>query len=922
MSVKRVSSVKDENRDLRKQIGCMNGIFQLFDRHHFLTGPRISSHNHKRLPQGAQNRMDPQYAMKVVMEVQKEKPRSSTESSRASFSSSSCSSTFSSLDCNKVPQPEALSLRQINIRESVLQTTSRKEEQLSLSKSTQTPDLRDVVKDSMYREARGLSIKPRGNDERRGTVMKHIDSPRPAQQPKGSTQVLAKNSKDDHLAPPRYSYDGRETRETFKSTMKLKELPRLSLDSKASSIKRSALEYVENEPGSHRTSSVVARLMGLEAFPDIVSTDENRIKPCHKEASISQSLQAEERKQHQITYSDSPRNFVHKPNTRFPIEPAPWRQQEPCQGSPRMAAPQSRKVPANTAHLSSSVYGEIEKRITELEFKRSGKDLRALKQILEAMQKKREQLEDQKGESAEFPSQRKTDQNLNLSMWRNRKSCQQVPSVKGPCSQKQLESSAAIVKPAKVMDRVKLPVSTQVRTTEISLLQRLEARSPKYNRENSAHRQKAKDLAPKNKKTTWGTSERSLGMVSPRLQQNLLRLEGQSCPTTPSSDSGRAKKHCNKKVVEKGSQNRKPKVKVQLSDDQLSEISSETRYSSYQGDTASVKSESNNSIVSQAETGVISLAHSIKTNLRRKEDSASTRREHMPAVESSVTMLEQPSPISVLDDSFYSEDSPSPVKKKSTAFQDESPSPDAAEWNLENLNNLTDCKRSSHGCKYNQKLQNIKHSVHELRLPNNEPDETAENHTASVYSSLNPDPRYINKILLTSGLLKDSSFVSTTDQLLPSHHLINPDMFHVLEQTEEIEKNDSMKLNKKIQRKIIFDMVDEILVRKITSGRLFPVGNKRTSPQGLLKEVYLEMDHVCRIEDRSLDDNDDEVTRLLTADMMYQSEDWANYSGEVPSLVLDIERQIFKDLINEVVNGEVMGLHDLPKRHCRQLFSK
>lgn len=42
------SSVKDAHHDLRKQIGCVNVIFQLFDRHHFFTGRRSDCHNNKR----------------------------------------------------------------------------------------------------------------------------------------------------------------------------------------------------------------------------------------------------------------------------------------------------------------------------------------------------------------------------------------------------------------------------------------------------------------------------------------------------------------------------------------------------------------------------------------------------------------------------------------------------------------------------------------------------------------------------------------------------------------------------------------------------------------------------------------------------------------------------------------------------------
>lgn len=49
MAAKLLHSLTDDNPDLQKQIGCMTGIFQLFDPHHILTGRRIS---HKRLLPG------------------------------------------------------------------------------------------------------------------------------------------------------------------------------------------------------------------------------------------------------------------------------------------------------------------------------------------------------------------------------------------------------------------------------------------------------------------------------------------------------------------------------------------------------------------------------------------------------------------------------------------------------------------------------------------------------------------------------------------------------------------------------------------------------------------------------------------------------------------------------------------------------
>lgn len=49
MAAKLLHSLADDNPDLQKQIGCMTGIFQIFDRHQVLTGRRL---NTKMLPPG------------------------------------------------------------------------------------------------------------------------------------------------------------------------------------------------------------------------------------------------------------------------------------------------------------------------------------------------------------------------------------------------------------------------------------------------------------------------------------------------------------------------------------------------------------------------------------------------------------------------------------------------------------------------------------------------------------------------------------------------------------------------------------------------------------------------------------------------------------------------------------------------------
>lgn len=49
MAAKFLHSLADDNPDLKKQIGCMTGIFQLFDRHHIISSPHITQ---KRLHPG------------------------------------------------------------------------------------------------------------------------------------------------------------------------------------------------------------------------------------------------------------------------------------------------------------------------------------------------------------------------------------------------------------------------------------------------------------------------------------------------------------------------------------------------------------------------------------------------------------------------------------------------------------------------------------------------------------------------------------------------------------------------------------------------------------------------------------------------------------------------------------------------------
>ena len=55
---------------------------------------------------------------------------------------------------------------------------------------------------------------------------------------------------------------------------------------------------------------------------------------------------------------------------------------------------------------------------------------------------------------------------------------------------------------------------------------------------------------------------------------------------------------------------------------------------------------------------------------------------------------------------------------------------------------------------------------------------------------------------------------------------------------------------------------------------------------------------------------------------MHGSESWTDFHGYLPGVVLDVERLLFKDLVDEVVIGESSGLRVKPSVRRRKLFGK
>ncbi|XP_022728728.1 protein LONGIFOLIA 1-like isoform X2 [Durio zibethinus] len=1019
-----------------------------------------------------------------------EKQRISTESSRASFSSS-CSSSFSSLDCNETAQQEASSFDRILFPETPFRDPVMNQPSTSPHLGSQCLDLRDVVKDSMYGEARGLSVKTTTREEVSCCTVKHRDSPRSFQLPKSvgrsygvginekqnvpadmkeSLRGLAKLQeapwyynnvarefqRSSHEAngswnsisrdTPRFSYDGREinrlsfeSRDTFKSTPQLKELPRLSLDSRERSMRVSnylskslhnngnlnnRVTNPPQSPGAQKHSpNVVAKLMGLEPLPDSSSASDGQlgvIKTCSIQDNnpFSQSLRANDLNRPTRT-SNSRRSSLRDPtlprwknpdlimkpisSSRFPIEPAPWRHVDGSRGFQKQPLKHV-KVPAKTPKSFPSVYSEIEKRLKDLEFKQSGKDLRPLKQILEAMQAKG-LLETRKEEqAANLVTPRDyepkcTSPSQNLRGHRiSQNSCITISTIRHSNSVRTYESPIVIMKPAKPVEKVGMHASTVIPINNFSSLPKIHIGGSVDNKKGLINSRAARDHAARNSrsdsaasstdkkasgrnsssilsstkppKESTTTSLKNSGSVSPRLQQKKLELDRRSHPPTPPSSPSKPRSQSNWKSSESGSPGGKHRAKshnMQQCDEQLSHISNESQTSRHQGDDISPQSDSNMNLESKLDVEVTSrdrsieisgnqspsmkaAKYSISGRMQKKstpsQKSTSRLVEDRSVAELAMVAPEYPSPVSVLETSIYRDDAPSPVKQILNTPEGSGAEGFNDDYNGEQWNPANKCLSNNVGSDLTseingKKLQNIEHLVQKLRRLNSNHDEDSTDYIASLCENTNPDRRYVCEILLASGLLlRDLGSGLTTFLLHPSGHPIHPEMFFVLEQT----KASSLSLNEsstgkvshskpdheKFHRKLIFDYVNEILIGKLAlvgaspepwknSGKL---AKKTLSAQKLLKELCLEIEQLQAKKSKcNLEEEEYGLKSILREDVMCRSESWTDFNCEIPGMVLDVERMVFKDLVDEIVIGEGGALRAKQSRRRWQPFS-
>ncbi|XP_016181450.2 protein LONGIFOLIA 1-like [Arachis ipaensis] len=774
--------------------------------------------------------------------------------------------------------------------------------------------------------------------------------------------------------------------------LKHKEIPRLSLDSREGSNKSyseatrsqnlmkgaergyesssTMLRQQQQEPETpKRASSVVAKLMGLEELPDCTQA-------C--DTSSQMSCMSDGYNQHQSPISPITRNQClgtfrrdnalirnATPDSRFSLEPIPWRQPDASQ-DPDLQVSKGSETLTTASKPSHSVYGEIEKRIADLQFKNSGKDLRALKQILEAMQRYKDSLDITRDQETNYPSDRVLSESSELQTPRQQTNPTFVTDDISS-SPRGRKFPIIIMKPAQISR--KSNVATKEMTNGKSGRIKFSTNDPKDGRLlDNIESQTAKGTGPTNpfsqrfhsadksnmKKTSklmqaskvpqvingedTNNSSHTAETRSPRVQ-NKFGFEKRS-PTNQSSES-KSKRRQHKQSSESLSLSSTPKQKVctlQQRNEGFSKIRCQKRNFKHQVDVISSNVDSNRSMDSHRDIEGTQADHSESNNsistqqvTHMNQNNATKELSKESAMAMITVTSEQQSPVSVLDLRFYSEDPPSPIKKKTETSKDL----DEALATPDNIGHALDLPLS-----FNNTEANFSNGTSDDDLQTQnldkvlwENDDNSEKFT-NCRERKDSDRKYIAEILLASGLLSSPSLIQAVHS---PGHLINPKLFFALELLKTNKLQFNMKHNagkilrinnlEEMQRKLIFDVVNEILVQKLileSPSTLWCLPNqpavvdRKLNGRQLLDELCTEIDNLQpKNTNFELVDEVAESTSHLWGDLMHQPTISTECNTEIPNVVLDIERLIFKDLITEVVRGEVANY---PGRHCRQLL--
>lgn len=658
-----------------------------------------------------------------------------------------------------------------------------------------------------------------------------------------------------------------EFKEGTRSSWKFKEAPRLSLDSRATvdakgslypreirtnaailsanRFENSAEAAADDGDKQRRSPSVIARLMGLEQLPHSCPEPVKKaeLRRSASESRVSKDLlqcrfvdgnnfQLKQSQQSNLGSSISSNvirdnaSIGHRASNGRALDPYPMEypvrnvKAEPPRalqrglGSSQWKSPQQRKSFFDSEDFfpepkqTVSIYGEIERRLKMRGIDEPAKDLETLKQILEALQLKG-LLHTKK------PTNQFNHRNL-------------VYDLSFPHD----ESPIVVMKPGRS------PASTH--------------RPLRTGKESPPPTSRTKPVVRRNANLSGET----MPSVSPRNVRNQARAQNSGSPTrsessVKSSSSLTTRKalhvEVQRKPIDSTPQLRRvsPVHSPKLSPRRTGPDHTICRSPRNKKPTAEICSpvpvpvEDESSSISE---GSISTSSHSDTELQRSKLEGRNLLERCDKLLHSIAEITaselHPSPVSVLDSSFYKdESSPSPVMKRSIDFrelEDEVGSPEASAVELKFEEKPEDC-----------------------------------------------DFIYVSEILQASNYLPEDS-----------------DVFLLLEEQQSLKGKDTSKVSR-LQRRLIFDTITEIINQKskLPPWKAISISN---SGKSSLQQIWAEFIRIRERE--ASEDLFDIICGVLRKDLAGDAiTGWGDCHVEVSEAVLYIERLIFRDLVGETI---------------------
>ncbi|XP_077245443.1 zinc finger CCCH domain protein [Tasmannia lanceolata] len=640
-----------------------------------------------------------------------------------------------------------------------------------------------------------------------------------------------------------------EFKEGLRSSWKLREAPRLSLDSRATVDGRGSLfpkEIRTNRDSSEndkqrRSPSVVARLMGLEALPDSVREPRVELRRSASESRVSRDLSQyrlidgnnlQLKQTHQLNsenvvseerlkplFTDTVDFFTRKSKYDAPkathgglASSSPWNYQQHHRKSffdSQDFFPEPKRT--------GSLYGEIEKRLKMRGVDEPAKDLETLKQILEALQLKgllhskkpvpesgRRNFVYDSSEAAPIIVMRPTKPPVSINRTeRAGKQSPPTPNSRFKVGMSRNHSGEILppIRPRRDRQEINRNLERSGRNSRTLDLNESNVKSP-----SSMMRRKTLSIETQKRGKDSGERRSSSPGHSPRISPKV------------GSDLATSRSPSNRK--------------------QTAEISPKERISGQIEEEFSSISESSISTSSQID---------IELQRSKMEDYKEGRSllERCDKLLHSIAEITAISPVSVLDSSFYKEDgSPSPVLNRCIVFKDESIEGENEHWS--------------------PAISPVRSKLED--------------------GSDDQDFLYVSEILRSSH-----------------HNPRNSDLFALLEKQHFTNsKTNSSSKASRLHRRVVFETVTEIFERKrhVSPWQAF---SRSVTFAGdgkqLLCQIWSEVKRI-RERDRS-EEIGDVICGILVRDMA--GDGWGDPTVEISDAVLDIERLIFKDLIAETI---------------------